>query len=277
MIHRRITESDKVRSLANAGKYRACFYYTAFLAYLDKAGRMNANPLLLKGSLFEGYADTVEEITAALHDLARVGLVRLYANGRHEYLMQYEKFLTEDGGFNTPHQREPASQLPGPDDDGSTVLDDPPDVPETYRTRTERVRPDLDLDREFDREVEGNVRADFESSEARTMHALTTGRSETHDAPRARAFFHRLIGKPNCDNPQARDELVRWYQDHTEDEIRTLWDRAKNNPENKGRLWWFIDALNGLKSQARPTHDLEDWKAEADATIARVFDDVGVN
>ena len=88
---------------------------------------------------------------------------------------------------------------------------------------------------------------DFDSAEARTMHALTTGRSDHRDAPLARAFFSRLIGNDNARHPQCRDNLTRWYQDFTEPEIRALWDAARQNPENKPRLYYFVDALNGLK------------------------------
>ena len=124
-IHRRFLESDKIRQLANEGKERACFYYAAFLAHFDSAGRMNANPLLLKGGLLEGYTVTADEIGDALVDLARVGLVILYRNGRHEWLIQCTKFLVEDGGFNRPHPKEPASTIPGPNDDGSEVREPP--------------------------------------------------------------------------------------------------------------------------------------------------------
>jgi hypothetical protein len=130
-IHRRIVESDKLRALANAGKWRACFYYAAFLAYYDREGRMNANPMLLKGSLFEGYDLTVEDIQESLRDLADVGLIKLYRNGRHEWLIQCEKFLHDDGGFNTPHPKEPPSTLPGPEDAGSTLRTAPEPSRET--------------------------------------------------------------------------------------------------------------------------------------------------
>lgn len=139
-ISRRITESDKIRELANAGKLLPVTLYTFLLPYLDREGRMNANPLLLKGGLFEGYAWTIEELERAVHDLASVGLVRLYSNGRFGHLIQYEKFLTSEGGFNNPHANEAASELPGPDDAGSApvqrtsspaspVSDDAPAVP----------------------------------------------------------------------------------------------------------------------------------------------------
>lgn len=154
MIHRRIVESDKLRTLANAGKYRACFYYAAFLAYYDRLGRMNANPMLLKGSLFEGYDVTVTDIEESLQDLASVGLVKLYRNGRHEWLIQCEKFLKEDGGFNTPHPKEPPSSIPGPEDAGSALRTAPAPAPEVAGKIPGIVRADLKVYREIDREIE---------------------------------------------------------------------------------------------------------------------------
>jgi hypothetical protein len=154
MIHRRIVESDKLRALANAGKYRACFYYAAFLPYYDRAGRMNANPMLLKGSLFEGYDVTVEDIEESLRDLANVGLIKLYRNGRHAYLIQCEKFLKEDGGFNTPHPKEPPSILPGPEDAGSALGTAPVPVPEVARNVPGNVRGEIEVYRDRDREIE---------------------------------------------------------------------------------------------------------------------------
>src|SRR5690625_2540037 len=78
-IARRITESDKIRSLANDGRLLPITLYTFLLPYLDREGRMNANPMVLKGGLFEGYAWTLEELEDALHDLAAVGLIHLYS------------------------------------------------------------------------------------------------------------------------------------------------------------------------------------------------------
>lgn len=121
-IARRITESDKIRILANEGKLLATSVYMWLLPYTDRAGRINANAYYLKGGVFQGYGFTLEELTAAIDDLARVGLVHLYSNGRHDRIIQYAKFHVDDGGFNKPHEREAASTFPGPDDAGSVSI-----------------------------------------------------------------------------------------------------------------------------------------------------------
>lgn len=121
-LSRRITDSDKIRALANEQKFLATSLYTWLLPYTDRAGRVNANGYYLLGGILQGYAITLDQLTAALQDLARVGLVHLYANGRYDRIIQYAKFHVDDGGFNKPHDREAASSLPGPDDAGSTSI-----------------------------------------------------------------------------------------------------------------------------------------------------------
>jgi len=170
-IHRRFLEGDKIRQLANEGKERACFYYAAFLAHFDREGRMNANPLLLKGSLLEGYDVTPEEIGDALFDLARVGLVILYENGRHSWLIQCTKFLVEDGGFNRPHPKEPPSTIPGPDDAGSELRVLPPAGPKTSGNIPGNVRGKV--------EVYGEGKGKVEGEEERTSTSLTRATDHT--------------------------------------------------------------------------------------------------
>lgn len=125
-LSRRITESDKMRHLANERRYLATTLYQWLLPYTDRAGRHNANAYYLKGGIFQGYEFTLEELDAAIDDLARVGLVRLYSNGKHDRLIQYTKFTVDEGGFNKPHEREAASTLPGPDDAESKEIVPPP-------------------------------------------------------------------------------------------------------------------------------------------------------
>lgn len=116
MIARRITDSEKI--LALRGNDRARFMYTALLPYTDKAGRLNVNPKGLAGTIFEGFEWSVEEIKTALYDLARVGLITLYSGHRHVLLAEYTNFEE----FNRPHPKEAESDLPGPDDEGMSVI-----------------------------------------------------------------------------------------------------------------------------------------------------------
>lgn len=199
-IARRITESDKIRILANEGKLLATSVYMWLLPYTDRAGRINANAYYLKGGVFQGYGFTLEELTAAIDDLARVGLVHLYSNGRHDRIIQYAKFHVDDGGFNKPHEREAASTFPGPDDAGSVsitttgtgtheergkvpdkVRDEVPDPATTPPRRSpEELKVELELELEL--ELENNP--------------PTPQKAEPLPLPDVEAAPRRALGKP---------------------------------------------------------------------------------
>lgn len=120
-LHQNITRSDKMLSLANNGDYFAMNLYQNLLPYTDRAGRLNAHPLALLGSIFEGYPYTAEQIEAGLDALNRVGLIIRYHTDRQRYLVEYTNFEA----MNVFDKREAKSQLPGPSDEGSTIV--PPD------------------------------------------------------------------------------------------------------------------------------------------------------
>jgi len=112
-LHKRITRSDKVLELAHDPF--ALWLYTALLPETDREGRLNANPVGLAGTVFEGFGYEPAEIERALRELDRVGLVILYRNGRNKHLLQFTKFQE----MCRPDSREAKSELPGPDDEGS--------------------------------------------------------------------------------------------------------------------------------------------------------------
>lgn len=265
MIHRRITESDKLLELAQRGHYRACMIYAFHLPYLDKAGRMRANPHGLKGTTWEAWPMTAADIAHDLDQMADVGLVVLYRSQRHELLAEYTKFTDAAGGFNKPHNNEPESELPAPGSEGCSVrtaLDvvtaGAHNVPHNVVGNVlPNVAPEYEYEYERERERESNPepKDDSNSSEARTYEALASGRYDSQDASRARSFFKRLIGTDNAKHPQCVDNLTRWYQDRAETEIRALWQRAKDNPDGKERLFWFIDVLNGRRRAPKETAD----------------------
>ena len=91
MVHRNITKSDKLLRVANTRGWRAFSLYMAHMPYLDKAGRMKANPLGLKGTIWEVHPITTEEIAGDLDALADAGLLRLYRTPKGELVMQYGK------------------------------------------------------------------------------------------------------------------------------------------------------------------------------------------
>jgi hypothetical protein len=118
MVHRNITKSDKLLRIAQTRGWRAFSMYMAHIPFLDKAGRMKANPLGLKGTLWEAHPVTADELAGDLDALAAVGLIRIYRTPKGEMVMQYAKFDEEHGGFNKPHPNEPESEFPDADADG---------------------------------------------------------------------------------------------------------------------------------------------------------------
>ncbi|MBX3139863.1 MAG: hypothetical protein KF875_03860 [Trueperaceae bacterium] len=117
-LHQNITRSDKMLALAREGDYFAMNLYQNMLPYTDRAGRLNAHPLALLGSIFEGYPWTPEQIHAGLEALNRVGLITWYRTARQGYLIEYTNFE----GLNILDGREAKSQLPGPTDDDCTII-----------------------------------------------------------------------------------------------------------------------------------------------------------
>lgn len=132
-LHRRITQSDKAYELANDPG--ALWLYCALLPHTDKEGRVNANPHHILGGILEGWPYTPEQIERWLLELARVGLIELYRNGRRSHIAQFTKFQE----MAKPDKREPASDLPGPTDEGSqSMLPEPPRPPARDSSRNLR-------------------------------------------------------------------------------------------------------------------------------------------
>lgn len=248
-IARRITESDKIRILANEGKLLATSVYMWLLPYTDRAGRINANAYYLKGGVFQGYGFTLEELTAAIDDLARVGLVHLYSNGRHDRIIQYAKFHVDDGGFNKPHEREAASTFPGPDDAGSVsitttgtgtheergkvpdkVRDEVPDPATTPPRRSpEELKVELELELELELEnnpptpqkAEPLAPPDVEAAPRRALGKPQDGKNKNGKA-RSPAFDPASVVLPDFVSP----DVWRDFVDHRRRLHKVLTERA---------------------------------------------------
>jgi len=106
MIDQRFTQSEKLNSVRRDAR----LLYASMLPFLDREGRMCAEPLVVKVTVFRRSDFTVEEITCYLTELAEVGLIRLYADADNEAVLEYAGFLD----FNSPNQRERQSEHPAP-------------------------------------------------------------------------------------------------------------------------------------------------------------------
>ena len=192
-LYRRLTESEKVLALAQRGDHFALWLYTALLPHTDREGRLNANPAGLAGTIFEGYDYQPAEIERAIHQLADVGLVILYRNGRNQHLVQYTKFQE----MCRPDSREAKSELPGPGDEGSETIAGPP--PEAHAKAPTPLP-------ENPEESTGAVREDYAETprSARPLHVHgdgdSTGTSTSNRAREARAGA--LVDPPKTEKPK---------------------------------------------------------------------------
>jgi len=189
MVHRNITKSDKLLRVTETRGWRAFALYMAHIPYLDKSGRMKANHWGLKGTTWEVWPVTAEEIAGDLDALANAGLIRLYRTPKGEIVMQYAKFDEEHGGFNKPHPNEPDSDYPDPDSPGcrdervSAVVRNVPDnvVDNVPPQRSDIVASEYELEKE--KEIEKEV------SQKRT--SLSATRAHEHDTFLEAWNYHR--------------------------------------------------------------------------------------
>lgn len=108
MISGTIGESRKFAALAN-DTHR--LIYLMVMPHVDKAGRFEADPILIKGKCLTRLDVDASTVQAWLEDAANVGLIHHYeARGMH--VLEIVNFKEH----NTPHHKEPDSKLPGPEE-----------------------------------------------------------------------------------------------------------------------------------------------------------------
>lgn len=111
MIDRSFTKSKKLQSIARDHRLA----YASILPFLDRKGRIIADPVYLRANVFRHTDFTQEEIAQAVAALAGAGLVLLYSSEDEEAIIQFVDFEK----FNSPNAKESHSDLQGPDDAGS--------------------------------------------------------------------------------------------------------------------------------------------------------------
>lgn len=108
MISGTIGESRKFATLAN-DTHR--LIYLMVMPHVDKAGRFEADPVLIKGKCLTRLDIDVSTVEAWLKDASKVGLI-LHYEAKGVPVLEIVDFLEH----NTPHHKEPDSKLPGPDE-----------------------------------------------------------------------------------------------------------------------------------------------------------------
>lgn len=285
MLSRRITESDKITALR--GNDRARFVYVALLPYTDKAGRVNVNPEGLKGTIFEAFEWTSEEIEGALRALEAVGLITLYSSERHKLLAEYVNFER----FNTPHKNEPDSELPGPEDEsvtasgpsgnftgnlrevgaGSssptpTLIQSPTPTPTPKKEEGENETRETETSSDTSTAPPTSDHLDgLEAFEARMRTGTDPGKRE--QLVRERVRLHIGARETN----RLAEHIPRWAREHDPPAIDRLWeashpDKWRGTPRaGKPRVWNFADLLDqrinppcAPGGDATPRDDLQD-------------------
>lgn len=108
MISNSISESRKFAALAS---HEHRLIYLMVLPWVDKAGRFEADPVVIKSKCLLRLDVDLSTVQAWLKDAANVGLITVYeADGIP--VLEITNFLEH----NTPHHKEPESVFPGPEE-----------------------------------------------------------------------------------------------------------------------------------------------------------------
>lgn len=108
MLDRNVMKSRKVNSLSRDHR----LMYVSMLPFLDREGRIVAEPIVLKANVFRWSDFTVDEIAEGVAALAAAELVELYSDEDNDAIIQYTRFAD----FNSPNAKEAKSEVIGPDD-----------------------------------------------------------------------------------------------------------------------------------------------------------------
>lgn len=134
MVSATIGESRKFAALAN-DTHR--MIYLMVLPHADKAGRVEADPVYIRSRCLMRLNVDLGIIQTWLEDAARVGLITFYeASGVP--VLEIVDFLKH----NTPHYKEPESELPAPED-GTPLYTQNSNVESTLNQRQVNVEPSL--------------------------------------------------------------------------------------------------------------------------------------
>lgn len=255
MFDRSFLKSQKLNAIPRDHR----LVYASILPFLDREGRIVAEPIYLKAIVFRWSDFEIDEIAEAVASLATIGLIHLYADEDNKAILEYVRFLD----FNSPNKNEAKSELPGPDDDGAAEVRD-----ESITTRmgdahamhvqSTEAADALPVENETKRNVEREDRteAQADSPEARFHRLATTGTSEQAETARTRATIRRVAGPAFASKHE--DAMPAWSR-WTNDRLRDLWAAADPQrwpgEERKRREWIYVDLLNEDRHPQGPKPD----------------------
>jgi hypothetical protein len=206
MLDRAFTKSKKLNGIARDHR----LVYASILPFLDRAGRIVAEPIVLKANVFRRTDFTAEEIGQAVRTLADVGLIRLYADEDNDAILQFEGFSE----FNNPNAKEAKSDLPGPDDEGVVPCRDPLiiDAPATHAQRTGNAGGERNVNGTLTVNENVNVNPPYPPTPTEPPTIDEAEEAKEREASRqARRHDHRVLQAHHPDVWRALGELTSTY------------------------------------------------------------------
>lgn len=251
MLDKRFTSSKKVNSLSREHRYM----YAAILPFLDREGRINAQPIYLKANVFLNTDVEMEEIATAVWTFANVGLIELYGHEDHAAVLEYVDFSK----YNSPNSREVASAYPAytgemPSDTMLTSAR----TDAMQRTCTARAQSTLNVnenenENENEKERKEPIPPSRESSEDKFA-ATLNGATTANDTHRVRATIRRL----HADFARRNEDSMQAWAHWTNQQIHDFWEAADPakwpGERDKKRSWIFADLLNQDRTPPPPPY-----------------------
>ena len=144
MLSATISESKKFGNLTN---HTSRLVYLMVLPWVDREGRYEADATLISKRVLMRCGIDEAQVELALSDLQRCGLIELYS-ARGKRVLQVVDFHK----WNTPHHKEPDSDLPGPEEGASETQES--NIGATLSQDSANVAPITALREVKEREVE---------------------------------------------------------------------------------------------------------------------------
>lgn len=128
MLNCKISRDREVAAIANDLGCAHALFFTWAIAHLDRDGRIDADPVVLRGMVAPLIGEIDHDVVVSTIDHAgAVGLIDTYEDDRGRRFIAYPKFAANQIGLR--YDREPVSDFPNPEDCRKTSGS----LPDTFR------------------------------------------------------------------------------------------------------------------------------------------------
>ena len=283
MIDRSISESRKFAGLAS-DTHR--LMYLMILPHADREGRVEADPLRLRGVVFTRLNYPLEEIETGLDDLAEAGLIDLYRVDDIPYLQ-----VTAFHEHNKPNQREADSKIASPTDPTAKSMRF---TDKSVRPTDNAVKGPSELEVEVELEVESEIEEKKKHSSeispqkpAGETLVAQARRVSVHPQDLLDAYnqYRGLLPAALTLNRKRKDQLTKLLKEHGDDALPLVIDATKcvANDDYWVEKGYNLDNLlrdGRVVEKAEKNHARRDKKlSAADMRLAKraqaVYDAIG--